>query len=172
MRMLCPNRSYACLSYLVLLGHDSSSILHARETRPASVHWLPLISWGTGGTPSIPELSDLAISELTKRLQRLGSVWKQKEARLLIPFHSDAAAAYQMVYPMGFDAHCCGNLRNRQRTRYPSWARPPVAMQSAMPQANQLHRAGEQLRVLRRAKSFRGQYLRNLLIRFPLAFQT
>jgi hypothetical protein len=77
-----------------------------------------------------------------------------------------------MIDPMGFDAHRCGNLRNRQGTRYPSWAGSPVAMQSAMPQANQLHRAGEQLRVLRRAKSFRGEYLRNLLIRFPLAFQT
>ncbi len=92
---------------------------------------------------------------------------------------------------MGFDTYRCGNLRNRQGARYPSWAGPPVAMQSAMPQANQLHRAGEQLRVLRRAKAFRGQYrageqlrvlrrakafrgqyLRNLLIRFPLAFQT
>jgi hypothetical protein len=50
-------------------------------------------------------------------------------------------------------------------------AGPPVAMQAAMPQANQLYRAGEQCRVLRRAKAFRGQYLRNLLIRFPLAFQ-
>ena len=68
-------------------------MLHARETRPASVHWLPLISWGTGRTPSIPELSDLAISELPKRLQRLGPVWKQIETRLFIPFDPDTAAA-------------------------------------------------------------------------------
>src|SRR6267143_474614 len=127
---------------------------------------------GARGTPSIPDLGDLAISELPKRLQRLGPVWKQIETRLFIPFHPDAAAAYQMIDPMGFDTYRCGNLRNRQGARYPSWAGPPVAMQSAMPQAHQLHRAGEQLRALRRAKAFRGQYLRNLLIRFPLAFQT
>ena len=73
---------------------------------------------------------------------------------------------------MGCDAHRCGKLRNRQGARASSWAGPPVAMQSAMPQAHQFHRAGEQLRVLRRAQACRGQSLRNLLIRFPLAFQT
>jgi len=89
-----------------------------------------------------------------------------------MPFHPDAAAAYQMIEPMGCDAHRGGNLRHRQGARYPSGAGPPVAMQAAMPKAHQWHRAGEQCRVLRRATSLRGQSLRHLLIRFPLAFQT
>ena len=58
---------------------------------------------------------------------------------------------------MGCDAHRWGNLRYRQGTRSPSWARSPVALQSAMPQAHPLHRAGEQCRVLRRAQAFRRQ---------------
>lgn len=41
-----------------------------------------------------------------------------------------------------------------------------------MPKTHQLSRAGEQLRGLRRATSFRGQSRRQLLIGFPLAFQT
>jgi hypothetical protein len=132
-------------------------MLHARETRPASIHGLPLISWGTWGPSAIPELGDLAIAELPKRLQRLGLVWKQIEPRLCIPLPPAAAAAYQMLAPMGLDAPRGGHLRNRQGARYPSWAGPPVAMQSAMPPAKQLHRAGEQRRVLRRAKAFRGE---------------
>ena len=45
-------------------------------------------------------------------------------------------------------------------------------MPSAMPKTPQLYRAGEQLRVLRRATSLRGQSRRHLLIGVPLAFQT
>src|SRR4029453_11760740 len=47
MHILCQSRPYACLRHLVLLCHVSSSMRHHRETRAASVHWLPLISWGT-----------------------------------------------------------------------------------------------------------------------------
>jgi hypothetical protein len=73
---------------------------------------------------------------------------------------------------MGCDAHRCGKLRHRSGARSPSWAGPPVAMPSAMPQAHPLHRADEQRRGLRRATSVRGPSLRHLLRRFPLAFQT
>ena len=84
---------------------------------------------GARGTPSRPALGDLAISELPKRLQRLGPVWQQRETRLFIPCHPDAAAPYQRRDPMGCDAHRWGNLRYRQGTRSPSWARSPVALQ-------------------------------------------
>ena len=75
-----------------------------------------------GETASISEFGALAVAEVTERLQCLGPVWKQIEARLLISLHPDAAAAYQMVDPMGFDAHRGGHLRDRQGARYPSGA--------------------------------------------------
>jgi hypothetical protein len=124
-----------------------------------------------GRTPSIPELGALAVSELAKRLPRLGPGWKQREARPFIPLHPDAAAAHQMRDPVGFAPHGRGNLRHGQGAQYPSRARPLLAMETTMSKPNQSHGTGPPLRAMRRAKPFERQKLGNRLIRFPLAFQ-
>src|SRR5215467_12712471 len=129
---------------LVSIISSASGMGAPQRAMPGRPGWLPSTGCrcspgARGRTPSRPELGALAVAELPKRLQRLGPVWKQIEARLIIPCHPDAAAADQMIDPMGFDTHCGSNLRNRQGARYLSWARPPVAMQSTMPQTNQLH---------------------------------
>jgi len=139
-------------------------MLHARETRPASVHWLPLILLGHGRTPQYLS-SVIWPSRSCRNAPASRPVWKQIETRLFIPFDPDTAAAYQMIDPMGFDAPLWQSEES-SRNPHPSWARPPVAMQSAVPKANQLTcwRATPGAET---SESLRGQYLRNLLIRFP-----
>src|SRR5256886_15727265 len=64
--------------------------------------------------PLVSQLADVAVAELTNPLERLRAIRKQVQAGLLIPLHPDAAAAHEMVEPMGFDAHRRGDLRHGQ----------------------------------------------------------
>ena len=66
------------------------------------------------GCPSVVQLSDMAVSQLPKRFQRLGPVRKQVESARLIPADHDPASADQMVHPVGFDPYGRGNLWDRQ----------------------------------------------------------
>src|SRR5262249_12072085 len=150
----------------------SSLTLRPQETSQRQALATTDLLGAAGRPPSSPELGALAVSELSKRLQRLGPVWKQIEARLFIPLHPDAAAANQMIDPVGFDPHGRGDLRYGQGAQDPTRARPRIALETTMPQPNQSHGTGPQLRVVRRAHPLERQKLVHLLIRFPLAYQT
>ena len=76
-----------------------------------------------------------------------------------------------MVYPVGFDPHGRGNLRDRQGTGDASGPGSPVAMQTPVPQANRSDRACEHPRPLGRAKPLRGEALGNVFIGMALGLQ-
>src|SRR5215813_3644724 len=120
----------------------SSLTLRPQETSQRQALATTDLLGAAGRPPSSPELGALAVSELSKRLQRLGPVWKQIEARLFIPLHPDAAAANQMIEPVGFDPHSRGDLRYGQGVHYPARARPLITMETPMSKPNQSHGAG------------------------------
>ena len=77
-----------------------------------------------------------------------------------------------MVYPVGFDPQGRGQLRHGQEPGHAPRAGPAVAMQTPVPQANRLDRAGEHPGPLGRAKPFRRQALGDGLIGVALRLQT
>src|SRR5713101_9511887 len=108
------------------------------------------------GYPSVAQRSDMAVSQLPKRFQRLGPLRKQVESARLIPADHDPASADQMVHPVRFDPYCRGNLRDRQGARNASGAGSPVAMETPVPQPNSSYSTFKHTGALRRAKPFRG----------------
>src|SRR5207237_841956 len=78
---------------------------------------------GHGGTPSLPDLGELARAEVPPRLPRLGPVWKPRATRLFIPCPPDAAAASQRIAPLGLAPHGAGGRRGTPR-RGPRRRRP------------------------------------------------
>ena len=146
--------SKAYILLRVLLSSHDQCLLHATRpedqgSRSSGARWS---SKALVGCSSVAQLRDMAVSQLPKRCQRLCTIRKQVESARIISSDNNLATLHQMVHPVGFHPECRGNLRHRARAGDAPGSRPPIAMQTPVPQANSLDRTGEHTRPLGRAK--------------------